>query len=198
MKIINYLFGALLVLFIPTVYAYPPAVGILGNAKDCMSCHISNGPWQDESNTIIDILDKETLKSLKQPDDSFILEFRRGETKTFLTVIGRVQDDDKETPYRNAWLYIDPTTIGGPALSKFPAGWEINLPMACRLVGDKTALFEGAKITVLQMSIRPTETAADAKLALQVMLTKGEAVKGKAKEGMAANYFARTVNLKIK
>jgi len=197
MKKNSYLLAAIFVLCLPAAYAYPPAVGILGTAKDCLSCHLNNGPWQEEANTIIDILDKETQKSLKQADGSFSLEFHPGETRTFLTVIGRVKGDDKAPPYRNAWLYIDPQTIGGSALSKFPPGWEVNLPMACRLVGDKIALYEGAQVTVLPMSIRPGGTAKDAELALQVMLTQGDAVKGKAKEGMIGNYFERKVKLKI-
>ena len=198
MKTISNLLGALLFLYIPMVYAYPPAVGILGNSKNCLSCHVNNGPWQDEQNTVIDILDKETMKSMKQADGSFALEFHSGEVKTFLTVIGRVMDDHEETPYRNAWLYIDPVSIGGSALSKFPPDWEVNLPMACRLVGDKLAGFESADVTFLPMSIRPLETAEDAELLLQVMLTKGETVKGKAKEGMLGNYYQKIVTLKIK
>jgi len=52
--------------FAQKVFSYPPSVGILGNAKSCMSCHVNNGPWSDEDKTIIDILDKETMKSLRQ------------------------------------------------------------------------------------------------------------------------------------
>ena len=44
--------------------AYPPAVGILGNSKTCLSCHVNNGPWTDEAKTLIDILDKESGRSL--------------------------------------------------------------------------------------------------------------------------------------
>ena len=50
---------------ISTAYAYPPAVGILSNAKNCLVCHANNGPWKDDDKTIIDILDKETRKSFK-------------------------------------------------------------------------------------------------------------------------------------
>src|SRR5688572_16686461 len=56
------------------VYAYPPGVGILSNSKNCMSCHVNNGPWKDNENLIIDILDKETKTSLRQPDGSFLIE----------------------------------------------------------------------------------------------------------------------------
>ena len=41
------------------------------------------------------------------------------------------------------------------------------------------------------------DDAQDAELKLQVMLTKGESVKGKAKEGMMGNYFERLVRLKV-
>jgi len=76
---------------------------------------------------------------------------------------------------------------------QFAPGWRVNLPMACRIIGDELEGFEGAKITALPMSIRPGDDAKDAELQLQGMLTKGESVKGKAKEGMKGNYFERVV-----
>jgi len=69
--------------------------------------------------------------------------------------------------------------------------------MACRIVGDKLAGFEESKITTLPMSIRPGDDAQDAELTLQVMLTRGESVKGQAKKGMEGSYFERIVRLKI-
>ena len=47
------------------------------------------------------------------------------------------------------------------------------------------------------MTIRPLDAARNAELTLQVMLTMGESVKGKAKEGMIANYFERRVKLVV-
>ena len=179
------------------IFAYPPAVGILGNAKNCLACHTSNGPWTDENKTIIDVLDKETKRSFKQPDGSFLIEVKRGEIKTVLTVIGRSKEDTGESPYRNAWLYVDPNTIGSSSLSKFAPGWDMNLPMACRIVGDNLEDYEGSKITVLPMSIRPTDSARDSELMLQVMLTKGESVKGRPKEGLVGNYLERKVLLEV-
>ena len=38
---------------INTANAYPPAVGILGNSKNCLTCHINNGQWKDDENTFI-------------------------------------------------------------------------------------------------------------------------------------------------
>lgn len=178
-------------------HAYPPAVGIVGQAKDCLVCHVNNGPWKDEENTIINILDKETKKSLIQPDGSFFIEAERGKVRTVLTVIGRKEKDKADAPYRNAWLYVDPQRIKSDSLSKFAPGWHVNLPMACRIVGDKLEGYGGARITVLPMSIRPGDDAQDAELMLQVMLTKGESVKGKAKEGMVGNYFEKIVHLKV-
>jgi len=177
--------------------AYPPAVGILSKSENCLSCHADNGPWQDDESTIIDIVDKETKASLKQPDGSFLITVKRGETRTVLTVIGRSKSSDSDIPYRNAWMYIDPTTIGSSSLSKFAPGWDVNLPIACRLVGDKFENIPDAKVTSLPMTIRPSDAARDAKLTLQVMLTKGESVKGKAKEGMVGNYFERQVDLRV-
>lgn len=179
-------------------YAYPPAVGILSNSKNCMSCHTNNGPWKEEDNLVIDILDMETKKSLKQTDGSFLIETKRWEQKTVLTVIGQKKDKSVDEPYRNAWLYIDPATIGTQSLSKFAPNWDVNLPMSCRLVGDKLPGYEDAVITSLPMTIQPLSNAKDAVLQLQVMLTKGESVKGKAQEGMLGNYFERKVILKVK
>lgn len=188
---------ALVMLFTQKVFSYPPGVGILGKAKSCMSCHVNNGPWTDEQKTIIDILDKETMKSLQQSDGSFLLEVKRGQQKTVLTVIGRSKDDDAPSPYRNAWTYIDPARIETNSLSKFAPGWGVNLQMACRVVGDKITGFEGARITVLPMTVEPLDDAKDAELQLQVMLTKGESIKGNAKEGIAGNYFERKVALRV-
>ena len=178
-------------------YAYPPAVGILSNSKNCLSCHANNGQWKDDDKTIIDILDKDTKKSFKQSDGTFLIETKRNEPKTVLTVIGRKKDNTIPTPYRNAWLYIDTTTIGTSSLSKFALNWEVNLPMSCRLVGDKLTGYENSDITSLPMTIRPMEMAKDVEIVLQAMLTKGESVKGNAQEGMSGNYFERKVKLKI-
>lgn len=177
--------------------AYPPAVGILGNAKNCISCHVDNGPWKDDGTVIIDVVDKQTKQSLKQPDGTFLIKAKRGEQITVLTVIGSMRKGQSEIPTRNAWIYVDPETIGSSALSSFAPGWNINLPMACRVVGDKWDESTDADYTVLPMSLRPTDAAQDASVVLQVMLTKGASVKGKAKEGLIGNYFERTVKLKI-
>ena len=177
--------------------AYPPAVGILGKSKDCMSCHVDNGPWKDDGIVIIDVVDKQTKKSLRQPDGTFLIEAKRGEQKTVLTVIGSMRQAQSEAPTRNAWIYVDPEMIGASALSCFAPGWNINLPMACRVVGDKWDESSDADYTVLPMSVRPTDAARDASVELQVMLTKGASVKGKAKEGLIGNYFERKVALRV-
>jgi hypothetical protein len=177
--------------------AYPPAVGLVGKAKNCLSCHTNNGPWKDDDRLIIDIIEKETQKSLKQSDGGFLLEVKRGKTKTILTIIGRKGGNTEETPYRNAWLYVDPNTIETSSLTKFAPGWNVNLPMACRIIGDNIDIYKGSNITVLPMTIRPTDTAINAELTLQVMLTKGESVKGKPKEGMIGNYFKRIVKFRV-
>ncbi|MBI4547912.1 MAG: hypothetical protein HY707_08030 [Ignavibacteriae bacterium] len=177
--------------------AYPTAVGILSKAKNCLACHANNGPWKDDEKTIIDIIEKETKKSYKQADGSFLIEVKRNELKTIRTVIGRYKEDDSTAPYRNAWLYIDPKTIQSTSLSKFAPGWDVNLPASCRIVGDNLDGYERAAITVLPMTIRPSDAAQDAQLTLQVMLTRGESVKGRGKEGMVGSYFERTVKLKV-
>jgi hypothetical protein len=177
--------------------AYPPAVGILGKSPNCLSCHVSNGSWVDGSDLIIDIIEKDTKASLRQPDGSFLLTAQRGMAVTVLTVIGYKTSDKNLIPYRNAWLYIDPAQIESTSLSKLPPGWETNLPMACRLVGDKSESYPDAHVTVLPMTIRPSDSAVDGSVALQIMLTKGESVKGKPKEGMQGSYFERTLFLKV-
>ncbi|MEW6050399.1 MAG: hypothetical protein AB1644_04975 [Candidatus Zixiibacteriota bacterium] len=177
--------------------AYPPAVGILGASKDCLGCHIDNGPWKDDPRTVIDIVDKNSKQSLKRDDGSFVIEAKRGSVKTVMTIIGRAGGDTIAAPQRNAWLYVDPKTNGSSSLSKFAPGWEVNLPMACRLVGDIFEGYENASVTVLPMTVRPTDAAQNADIQLQVMLTSGESVKGNAKAGMTANYFERTVRLRV-
>lgn len=189
-------FGGCLVLAL-NLGAYPPAVGILGKSKDCLACHVDNGPWKDDGAVIIDIVDKQTKQSLKQPDGTFLIEAKRGELKTVLTVIGSMRQGQSEAPTRNAWIYVDPAMISASALSCFAPGWNVNLQMACRVVGDKWDDSTDADYTVLPMSVRPTDAAQDASVVLQVMLTKGASVKGKAKEGLIANYFERTVKLKV-
>lgn len=188
---------SLLVLVANTAIAYPPAVGILGNAKSCISCHVNNGPWSDENKTIIDILDKETMKSLRRSNGTFLIEVKRGEQKTVLTVIGRTKDDNLPAPFRNAWTYVDSSMIGTNSISKFVPGWAVNLQMACRLIGDKLKGFENAEITALPMTVQPLHDAIDGELILQGMITKGESVKGNAKIGMLGNYFERKVILKV-
>jgi len=47
------------------------------------------------------------------------------------------------------------------------------------------------------MTIRPTDAAQEAERVLQVMLTNGELVKAKPKEGMMGSYFERKVNLMV-
>jgi len=177
--------------------AYPPAVGILGKSPNCLSCHVDDGGWVDGPDLIIDIIEKETKASLRQSDDSFLLTAKRGMAVTVLTVIGYKTPDKNLIPYRNAWLYTDPARIESSSLSKLPPGWETNLPMACRLVGDKSESYPDAHVTVLPMTVRPTDSAVDGSVALQIMLTKGESIKGKPKGGMQGSYFERTLYLKV-
>lgn len=189
--------GLLVLLLVGLAWAYPPGVGITSKSKNCLTCHVNNGPWQDEANTIIDILDRETKKSLKQPDGTFLIAAHRGETKKLLTVIGRKAGDAGDSPLRNGWIFIDPTRIESNSLNKFAAGWAVDLPASCRLTGDKLEGYEGAKVTVLQFTVQPGDEAKNAELSWQVMLTKGESVKGKPKEGLIGNYYEKKVVLQV-
>ena len=176
--------------------AYPPAVGILAKNRSCAACHVSNGPWTDDVRTLIEVLDATTRRSLRGDDGIIRVEVPRGQSRTVLTVIGRVQGD-VTLPRRNAWLYVDPSQIESSALSKFAPGWDVNLPMSCRIVGDKFEGYESHVVTVLPMTVRPTDAARDSELELQVMLTGGEAVKGKEREGLVSNYFVRRILLRV-
>jgi hypothetical protein len=178
-------------------YAYPPGVGILSKAKNCLACHANNGPWAAEEKTIIDIIEKDSKKSFRQPDGSFLLQVKRHESLTVRTVIGYKKNDANVAPYRNGWIYVDSTTIESSSLSKFAPGWDVTLQLSCRLVGDNLQGYEDFSLTVLPMTIRPLDAARDAQLILQGMLTRGESVKGKAKEGMVGNYFERKVMLRV-
>lgn len=180
-----------------SAFAYPPGVGILSKAKNCLACHASNGPWSDEERTIIDIIDISTPKSYRQPDGGFLLQVKRNESLTVRTVVGRKTSSQETVPHRNAWIYIDSTTIESSSFSKFAPGWDVNLQLACRVVGDPLNGYGDAALTVLPMTIRPSDVARDAHLILQVMLTSGESVKGKPKEGMVGNFFQRSVRLQV-
>jgi len=177
-------------------YAYPPGVGILSKSKNCLACHANNGPWTDEGKTIIEIFEKDSRKSFRQPDGSFLLQIKRHEPLTVRTVIG-YKKDGAIAPYRNGWIYIDPTTIESSSLSKFAPGWDVNLQASCRLVGDTLEGYEDFDLSVLPMTIRPLDSARDAQIILQGMLTRGESVKGKGKEGMIGVYFERIVKIKV-
>lgn len=196
-RLLQFISVLILILSTALLWAYPPAVGITSKSKNCLSCHVNNGPWLDEANTIIDILDKQSKASLKQPDGTFLISAHRGEIEELVTVIGRKAGDGKEAPYRNGWIFVDPTRIGSNSLSKFASGWSVDLPASCRLVGDQLKGYQGAKITSLQFTLRPGDEAKDAELSWQIMLTKGESVKGKPKEGMAGNYYEKKVILRV-
>jgi hypothetical protein len=177
--------------------AYPPAVGILGSARNCLVCHANNGPWKDPSRVILDVLDQPTGKSLKQADGSFLISARRGEPRTVLTVIGWKVRNGDAVPYRNAWLYVDPTRVAdSTTLNKFAPGWAVNLPMSCRVVGDQVAAYPGQPVTALPMTVRAGDDAPqETEIELQAMLTRGESVKGKPDQGMDGNYFEGRVRL---
>ena len=186
------------VLGLPTIaFAYPPAVGIVGKSPNCLSCHVSNGPWKDEAQTIVDIVDAATGKSLRQTDGRFLLEVERGRTRTVITQIGRKASDEVPPPTRNAWLYLDPTQLETGSLSKFAPGWSVNLPMACRIVGDEAPNYPGAAITTLPMTVRPGDSARSADLELQVMLTSGESAKGNPNSWLKSNYVVKNVMLRV-
>ena len=189
---------AAIFLILPLVsLAYPPAVGIVGNSRDCMKCHADNGPWRDEAGMILDIVDATTGESLRLPSGEFMIEVERGRARTVITQIGRRAGDEAPAPLRNAWLYVDPEQIDTGALSKFAPGWNVNLPMACRIVGDKVDGYPGAAMTSLSMTVRPGDAAHNAEIELQVMLTAGESAKGNPNDWLKANYFVRKVQLRV-
>ena len=178
--------------------AYPPAVGIVGKSRQCVSCHSNDGPWKDDDNLIVDLLDKESGVSLRQEDGSFAISAKVDEKTTVLVVLGRVKGDTAPAPHRNGWIFIDPSLIARDSLgAKFAPGWEANLSMSCRLVGDTHADYEGANITVTSMTVRPTGEAKDTDIEWQFMLTSGDAVKGNAQAGLTQNCFTRTIRLKV-
>ena len=175
--------------------AYPPAVGILGSARDCSSCHSQSGPWKDDSTVLIDIIDKELNRSLKQANGNFIITVKRHEKKTVLTVIGT--RNKTIAPKRNAWIYIDNSKEASTSLSKFPLGWMIDIQMSCRVVGDKYLTDSNAAVTVVPTTLLAGDSAKAATITLHAMLTEGSAVKGKPNEGLTSNSFQRTVVLAI-
>ena len=185
-------------LLVSTIAAgYPPAVGIGGKSRSCAVCHAETGPWQDEENTIVDILDGSTRTSLRQPDGRFLLTAPRGEIRTIITIIGRAAGDEAPPPVRNAWLYIDPRRIETGSFSKFASGWDVTLPLSCRVVGDAVPEYPGAAVTALPMKVRPGDSAQDCELELQVMLTSGESTKGNPDAWLKGNYLVRKLFLDV-
>lgn len=177
--------------------AYPPAVGVTSNSRSCKSCHVDTGPWGDDANLIVDILDAQTKASTRQQDSTFLIVIPRGQTHRYLTIIGRSAADTLARPERNGWAYIDPTQIGQPSLSKFAPGWEIDLPMSCRRVGDTLSVQRDNHVTIVPMTIRPLADAKSSEVELQLMLTSGDSVKYKPNEGLIANYHERRIRLEV-
>lgn len=177
--------------------AYPPGVGITSKSRSCSNCHASNGPWTDEASTIVDILDGATRRSLRQPDGRFLLEVERWKTATVITVIGRLKGDAAPPPTRNAWLYVDPTQLETASLSKFAPGWDVTLPMSCRIVGDPVPEYPGASVTALPMTVRPGDAARDAEIELEAMLTTGTPAKGNPDSWLRSNLLVRTLVLRV-
>lgn len=185
---------AILFTFASGVFSYPPAVGLSGNSQNCLSCHADNGPWKDDDNIIVDIVDKVSGKSLGQPDGTFLIRARKGETVTVITVLGRKAGDTAEPPQRNAWIFIDRSS---QELSRLPKGWDVNVQYSCRVIGDKQVGFEGANITSAPMIVKAGSDAIDGILTLQAMITKGMSAKNKPDEGLVGNYVERQINLKV-
>lgn len=178
-------------------WAYPPGVGITSKSRTCNSCHVNSGPWHDDIGLIVDILDARSRESLRQPDGGFLISVPRGQKRGVITVLGRTDEDTSASPRRNGWAYVDPTQIVSTSLSKFAPGWDVDLPMSCRSVGDTIQTYAGDHVTVLPMTLRPGDGARAADVELQFMLTSGDSVKGKAREGLSSNYFMRRVRLEV-
>ena len=182
---------------VSSALAYPPAVGILGSSRSSATCHACSGPWTDEFRTIVDILDGATRRSLRQPDGPFLHSVEHGKAAAVVTVVGRAQGDTIPPPTRNAWLYLDPTRLERKALSRFAPGWDVNLPMSCRIVGDPAPEYPGAAVTALPMTVMPGETAHDAELEIQILLTSGGPGKGNPDSWLRANYIVRKLSLRV-
>lgn len=197
MKLIIPIASAMLGSMAVLSWAYPPGVGITSKSRSCVACHADTGPWRDDGNLVIDIVDAQSRESLCQPDGSFRISIARGQKRGVITIIGRAAADTLTPPRRNGWAYVDPTQIESTSLSKFAPGWEVDLPMSCRAVGDTIQSRAGDHITAVPMTVRPGDGARAADVELQLMLTSGESVKGKAKEGLVSNYFVRRVRLEV-
>jgi hypothetical protein len=188
-----------LIVWSSSAWAYPPAVGIVGKAKNCLVCHINNGPWQDDQQMVVDLLDAKTKQSFKQADGSFLIKAERHVPKTVLAVLGRAKGDPALAPTRNGWLFIDPQRISEESPSnKFPKGWEVNQSLGCRMVGDPLPGYEGSALTVASMTLLATAQAKEVQMEWQAMLARGESVKGKAREGLQSTTVVKKVKLVVK
>jgi hypothetical protein len=185
------------VFLVQLALATPPAVGIVGSSRDCNACHVNSGQWLESPELVIDLVDPVSKTSFRQPNGSFLLSARRGETVNAVAIFGYKSVSPALAPHRNGWIFVDTTTIGTEAISKFAPGWEISLPYGCKISGDKSEAYPDAQITSAPFIVKASESAADRDVTLQVLLTSGEAVKGKAKEGLVSDYFSRQVHLRV-
>ena len=73
---------------------------------------------------------------------------------------------------------------------KFAPGWRVNRPFCGKRLREEVAGFPGHHLAAITMTIRPTDTAKDADIQLQVLF------KSMAR-GLAADYFQHTVHLVV-
>jgi hypothetical protein len=171
-----------------------PAAPLEGRQKNCLSCHLNTGPWDDEEKVIIEMRDPKTGTSFREGDGSFRIPVVSGGERRVQVVLG-VEPTYAWIPKLTGWLFVHPEALQKESESspKFAPKWEANRTYCGKRLGETVKGFEGKKVTAITMTIRPLkgakyETAKYETILLQVLFKSGDRTK-------VGNYYERKVHL---
>jgi len=168
-----------------------PAAALESRDENCLGCHDRAGQWTDTAHVIIDIVDPQTGQSLQEPDGSFTIAIPRGSERRVKSVFG-VTPDVEFPPDMVGWLYVSPDALQTAHESdlKFAPGWSVNRPFCGKRLMEEVPDYPGNRLAAITMTLRPSDTAENADISLQVLL-KSHA------RGLSADYFERVVHLRV-
>lgn len=168
-----------------------PAASLESRHMNCLGCHEQANTWADTSQIVIDIVDPKTGVSFRQPDGSFRIEVARGSERKVKSVFG-VTPSVKFPPDMVGWLFVSPDALQTAHESdlKFAPGWSVNRPFCGKRLIEEVPNYPGDKLAAITMTVRPSDTAHDADVSLQVLL-KSYA------RGLSGEYIERVVHLDV-
>jgi len=176
--------------FASEVHAWP-AAALESRHENCLGCHEQAGRWQDTSHVIIDIIDPKSGESLKEADGSFTISVQRGKERRVKSVFG-VTPEVQFPPDVVGWLYSSPEALQSAHESdlKFAPGWSVNRPFCGKRLIEEVPGYPGNRLAAITMTIRPSATAEDEDITLQVLLKS-------LARGMSADFFEHIVHLEV-